>query len=153
MLPVWKFVYPLSDMWMKWQLWYDVNEYSCELKIQKVWDIVHKTNRCNRKKLLVPPTTVGITADYVQYIIHTGLCRVCWLVFVHWAVWVKEWATVTRLQAARYGFWTPIETCDFSLLQNVQTGCGTTQPLIQRVQRFFPGGKVAGSWSWPLFSI
>jgi len=39
---------------------------------------------------------------------------------------------VTMLQAARFGFWTPVETCNFSLLRNVQTGCGTTQPLIQR---------------------
>jgi len=39
---------------------------------------------------------------------------------------------VTVLQAARYGFWTPVETCNFSLLWNVQAGCGTTQPLIQR---------------------
>ena len=44
-----------------------------------------ETNRFNRKKLHVPP--VGITAYYVQYIIHTGLCRVCWLL-----VWVTEWA-------------------------------------------------------------
>ena len=99
-----------------------------------------ETNRFNRKKLHVPP--VGITAYYVQYTIHTGLCRMCWLL-----VWV------TMLQAAGYRFQTPVETCDFSLLWNVQTGCGTTQPLIQRVRGFFPGGKVAGAWSWPLFSI
>jgi hypothetical protein len=54
---------------------------------------------------------------------------------------------------AWYRFWTPLETCDFSLLWNVQTGCGTIQPLIQRVLGFFPGGKVAGVWSSPLFSI
>jgi hypothetical protein len=48
----------------------------CELKIQKVQDIVHKTNRFNRRKLHVPPRAVGITADYVQYVIHTGLCGV-----------------------------------------------------------------------------
>ena len=106
------------------------------------------------KKLHVPTRAVGITADYVQYIIHTGLCMVCQLlVFVRWAVWVKEWAVVTMLQAARYGFWTPVETCDFSLLCNVETGCGTTQPLIQRVWGFFSGGKMAGAWSWPLFSV
>ena len=135
-------------MWMKWQLWYNVAWYRCELKIQIVWDIVHKTNRFNRKKLHVPPRTVGITAGYVQYIIHTGLCRVCWLqVCVHWAVWVKEWA---KLQAAKYGFWTTMETYNFSLLWNVQTGSGTTQPFIQRVWGFFPGGKVAkvrNEWS------
>ena len=79
-----------------------------------------ETNRFNRKNLHVPPRTVGITADYVQYIIPTGLCRVCWLL-----VWVIEWAMVTMLQAARYGFRTPGETCDFSLRWNVQTGCGT----------------------------
>ena len=56
-------------------------------------------------------------------------------------------------KAARYRFWTPVETCDFTLLWNVQTGCGTTQPLIQRVWVFFPGGKVARFWSWPLFFI
>ena len=106
------------------------------------------------KNLHVPPRTVGITTDYVQYIIHMELYRVCWLlVFVHWAVWVKGWTIVTMLQAAKYGFWTPAETCDFSVLWNVQTGCGTTQPLIQRVRGFFPGGKVAGAWSWPFFSI
>jgi len=38
------------------------------LKVQKVRDIVHKTNRFNRKKLHVPPRAIGITADYVQYI-------------------------------------------------------------------------------------
>ena len=55
----------------------------------------------NIKKLRVPPRAVGITANHVQYIIHTGLCRVCWLlVFVHWAVWVTEWAIVTTLHAA-----------------------------------------------------
>jgi hypothetical protein len=82
-------------------------------------------------------------AMYSTLYIHD--CRVCWLLlFVPWAVWVKEWAIVTMLQAARYGFWTPAETCDFSLLWNVQTGCGTSQPLIQRVWGFFPGGKVAG---------
>jgi len=79
-----------------------------------------ETNTFNRKNLHVPPRTVGITAGYVQYIIHTGLCRVCWLL-----VWVTEWAMVTMLQAARCGFWTPVETCDFSLLWNVQTRCGT----------------------------
>jgi len=47
------------------------------LKIQTVLDIDHKTNRFNRKNLHVPPRTVGITADCVQYIIHTGLWRVC----------------------------------------------------------------------------
>jgi len=36
-------------------------------------DTVHKTNRFNRKELHIPPRTIGITADYVQYIIHTGL--------------------------------------------------------------------------------
>ena len=136
----------------EWNDSYNVASCTCELKIEKVWDIVHKTNRFNRKKLLVPPRTVGITADYGQYIIRTGLCRVCWLlVFVHLVVWVKEWGMVTVLQAARYGFWTPVETCDFSLLWNVQTGCGITQPLIQRVWGLFPG--VAGAWIWPLFSI
>ena len=111
-----------------------------------------ETNRFNRKKLHVPP--VGITADYVQYTIHTGLCRVCWLlVFVHWAVWVTEWAILSMLQAARYRFWTPLETCNISLLWNVQTGCGTTPPLIQRIRGFIPGGKVAGAWCWPIFSI
>ena len=68
----------------------------------------------NRKKIHVPPRTAGITADYLQYIIHTGLCRLCWLlVLVCWPVWVKEWAIVTMVQAARYRFWTPVETCDF----------------------------------------
>jgi len=47
--------------------------------MQNVRDIVHKTNRFNRKKLLVPPRTFGIPADYAQYIIHTGLCTVCCL--------------------------------------------------------------------------
>lgn len=113
------------------------------------WRYKHfETNRFNRKKLHVPPRTVGITAYYVQYIIHTELCRVCWLL-----VRVTEWAIVTMVQAARYRFRTPVETCDFSLLWNVQTGCGTTQPLIQRVCGFFPWGKVARVWSWPLFSI
>ena len=52
--------------------------------VQTVRDIVHKTNRFNRKKLHVPTTTVGLTADYIQYIIHTGLCRVCgFLLFFH----------------------------------------------------------------------
>ena len=61
-----------------------------KLKIQST------RQRFNWKKLRVPPWTVGITADYVQFIIHTGLCRVRWLlVFVHWAVWVTEWAIVT----------------------------------------------------------
>ena len=60
-----------------------------------------ETNRFNRKKLHVPRRTIGITAGYVQYIIHTGLCRVCWLlVFVLWVVWVTEWAIVITLQAA-----------------------------------------------------
>ena len=68
-----------------------------------------ETNRFNRKKLHVPPRTVGITAYYVQYIMHTGLC---WLL-----VWVTEWAIVTMVQAARYRFRTPVETCDFSSLK------------------------------------
>ena len=51
--------------------------------IQKVLDIVHKTNRFKRKKLHIPPRTVGITADNVQYIIPTGLQGVLLLVFVH----------------------------------------------------------------------
>ena len=37
-----------------------------------------ETNRFKRKKLHVPPRTVGITSYYAQYIIHTELCRVCW---------------------------------------------------------------------------
>ena len=83
-------------MWMKWQSLYNVAWYRCELKIQKVRDIVHKTNRFNSKKAPVQPRTVSISANYVLYIIHTGLCRVCsLLVFVHWVVWVKEWAIVT----------------------------------------------------------
>jgi len=51
----------------EWNDSYNVAYYRCELKIQTVWDIVHKTNRFNRKKLHVPPRTVGITADCVQY--------------------------------------------------------------------------------------
>ena len=105
------------------KLQYNVAWYRCELQIQTVWGTVLKTNRFNRRKLHVSPRTVGITADCVQYIIHTGLCRVCLLlVCVHWAVWVKEWATGTVLQAATYGFWTPVETCNFSLVWNVHTG-------------------------------
>jgi hypothetical protein len=53
---------------------YNVAWYRYELKIQTVLDIVHNTNRFNRRK---PPRTVGITADCVQYIIHTGLCSMC----------------------------------------------------------------------------
>ena len=69
----------------------------------KKWDIAHKTNRFNRKKLHVPPRTVNVTAGSVQHIIHTGLCRVCWLlVFVHWAVWVRvsysDYATGYKIQ-------------------------------------------------------
>jgi hypothetical protein len=104
---------------------------------------VHKTNRFNRKKLHVPPRTVGITADCVQYhdtyrivqgVLITGLC------------------SLNGLSESDYSwcrFWTPVETCDFSLLWNLQTGCGTTHSLIQRVWGFFPGGKVARAWSWP----
>jgi len=38
------------------------------MKIQTVREIVHKRNRFNRKKIHVPPRTVGITSDYVHYI-------------------------------------------------------------------------------------
>ena len=103
-------------MWMKWP---DIMLLSTGVNRRYISFIVHKTNRFSRgkKKLHIPPRTVGITADCIQYIIAIGLCRVCWLlVFVHWALWVKEWAIVTMLQAARYGFWTPVETCDISLL-------------------------------------
>ena len=103
-----------------------------------------ETNRFNREKLHVPPRTVGITADCTVHYTY----RVCWLL-----VWVTEWAIVTMLQAARYSFGPPVETCNFSLLWIVQTGCGTAQPLIQRVRGFFLGGKVAGAWSCPLFYI
>ena len=63
-------------MWMKWQLCCLVQVWA---EGTKVWDIVHKTKRFNRKKLHVQPRTVGITANYAQYIILIGLCRVCWL--------------------------------------------------------------------------
>jgi len=102
-----------------------------------------------KKKLHVPPRTVGITADYVQYIIHTGLQGVL----------ITSLCSLSGLSErmsysdyAWYRFWSPVETCDFSVLWNVQTSCGTTQPLIQRVQGFFPGGEVSKAWSWLLFS-
>jgi len=56
-----------------------------------------------------------------------------------------------RYSGCAIGCKIPVERCDFFLLWNVETGCGITQPVIQRVQGFFPG--VAGAWSWPLFSI
>jgi hypothetical protein len=58
---------------------------------------------------------IGITADYVQYIIHTG-------------VLITSLCSVSSLSER---------------VSYVQTGCGTFQPLIQKVQGFFPGGKVA----------
>jgi hypothetical protein len=70
-------------------------------------------HRFNWKKLHVPPRTVGITAHCVQYIIHTGLCRVCWLL-----VWVTEWTIVTVLQAARYRFRTPVDPCDILIINS-----------------------------------
>jgi len=140
----------------EWNDSYDIMLFSTGVSwIYKKLEMSTRQTILNRKKLHVPPRTVGITADYVQYVKLTGLCRVCWLlVFAPWVVWVTEWAcSFWLLQAARYGFWTPIETCNFSFLWNVQTGCGTTQPLIQKVWGFFPGGEVARVWSWPLFSI
>jgi hypothetical protein len=41
----------------------------------------------------------------------------------------------------------------FLFSRNAQTRCGAIQPPIQWVPGFFPGGKAAGAWSWPLTSI
>ena len=54
--------------------------------IQKVLDIVHMTNRFKRKKLHVPPRTVGITADCTVHYTYRTLQGVLLLVFVHRAV-------------------------------------------------------------------
>ena len=86
-------VLPCSTFWC-------VNKITIMIKccLVQVWAAdtkssrYHPQDRFNRKELHVPPRNVGITADYVQYIIHAGLCRVYWLLV--W-VWVTEWAVVT----------------------------------------------------------
>jgi hypothetical protein len=65
-----------------------------------VWDIVHKINRFNRKKLHEP---LGLSA--LQQTVYITLYIQDCAVFVHWAVWVKEWAIVTVLQAIKYRFY------------------------------------------------
>ena len=88
----------------EWNSSYDIMLLSAGVSWRyEKFEIQSARDRFNWIKLHVPPRTGGITAHHVQY----RMCRL--LVFVHWAVWVTEWAIETMLQAARYGFWTPVE--------------------------------------------
>ena len=101
-------------------------------------DTVHKTNRFHRKELHIPPRTIGITADYVQYIIHTGLQGVL----------ITSLCSLTSL-SERVSYSNYATGCKIWVFERhaIFLFCGTTQPLIQRVGGFFPGGKVARAWS------
>jgi hypothetical protein len=58
------------------------------------------------------------------------------------------------LRAGWSGVWIPAGAGNFSLHHRVQTGSEaypTSYPMSNRGS--FPGGKAAGSWSWPLASI
>jgi len=93
----------------EWNDSYDIMLFSTGVSwIYRKFEMSTRQTIFNRKKLHVPPRTVGITADYVQYVKCTGLCRVCWLlVFAPWVVWVTEWASsfwlCCRLQDTGFG--------------------------------------------------
>jgi hypothetical protein len=61
-------------------------------------------------------------------------------------------ATAYWLNDQEIWVWIPVRQ-EFSLLHVVQTGC-EAHPTSYSVGTggFFPGGKVAGTWSWPLTS-
>jgi hypothetical protein len=50
-------------------------------------------------------------------------------------------SNASKLRAERSGFRIPVETRDFSLLQNVQAGTRAHPASCQWVLGFFPGGK------------
>jgi hypothetical protein len=61
-------------------------------------------------------------------------------------------ATAYGLDDQGVGVWVPVGS-EFSLLHNMQTGSGA-HPASYPMDTWgsFPGGKVAGVWSWPLTS-
>ena len=56
----------------------------------------------------------------------------------------------SRARSQWSNFRIPVEDRSEFLLQNVQNLLCPKQPRIQRVPGFFPGGKAAGGWGWPL---
>jgi hypothetical protein len=58
------------------------------------------------------------------------------------------------LLAGRSEVWIPAEERDlFFPLKPTRLVLGPTPPPIQFISPFFPGGKAAGVWSWPLTSM
>jgi hypothetical protein len=59
-----------------------------------------------------------------------------------------SWGSVVglamKINKGQFDIWILAGVTDFSVLQNIQTSTGPTQPPIQWVQEFFPRGKVTG---------
>jgi hypothetical protein len=63
-------------------------------------------------------------------------------------------ATRIRADSRGIGVWFLAEVRDYSLLRNVQTGSGAhLASYTMGTVSCFPGGKAAGTWTWPLTSI
>jgi len=92
---------------------------------------------CNTATLQHGHTSVKL--QYLQLAIQrAGIAQSVWL--------ATSWTIGVRL---------PVEAGNFSLLHRVQTGSGdhpASYPMGS-TGGYFPGGKAAGTWSWPLTSI
>ena len=66
-------------------------------------------------------------------------------IFIYLQVsWGSIVGTAMKINKEQFDIWILARVRDFSILQNIQTSIWPTQPPIQWVQEFFPGGE--GDW-------